>query len=757
VEASVFVDKLLDYERDAPNEHALDMLFLGEILWTNPYTDGSIAKDRIDDLHVPERFDPITKLYESAGNENPTTAIAALNEGPNMVNHVGHAWYTLLGVGTGYLDLSDMDALTNGPEYSLLLSTGCWPAAIDHDCIAEHFVNNPDGGGVAFVGNSRYGWGSPGNPGWGYSERFDEEFFKCLFEDGVYHAGYTLAVSKAAYVVFAGQENVYRWCEYEINLLGDPEMPIWTDTPQPLVVTHADEVPVGGCPFPVTVIGEAGPMAGALVCVMQDTSVYETGLTDNNGQILLNVSTTDPSSPVHITVTARDSIPYEGTASVVSDEPYVRVSSYATNGSSEGYVRPDTLVTMDATFKNYGSITAAGVSAVLGSSNPRISIVDDTAVVGDIPAGDSIAVTGAFSFYVDSSIANGETAYLDIALSDTAEHLWTDVISVTGATPVLFFTNYEVTDNVHGDRDGFAEPGEMVTLLITMRNSGFDAALDTLTTIGTTDPYVEPADTSIPLGDIPAYGSRSFLLDVVVDPLCPTPSFPQIDLSFEAQGGYVSDDSFLFSIGEIGFQDDMESGDSNWVHSGSIDLWHLSSNRTHSGNNSWYCGVEASQAYVDGMDAVLELTPVVVGQNATLSFWCWNELTTYGSDGLYVDVNDGSGWNTLDFLGSGGALSPLNIGNDWMEYTYDLSGYPPGTLLTLRFRFVSDDEDVAEGAYVDDVMIIGSEWPEGFALPIPALSQWGMIIMGLLLAAAGGVCFRRRRLDQAGRSDRMIA
>lgn len=744
-EASTFVDKILTYEVSGSNGHALDMLFLAEILWSDPYTDSSIGKDSIDDLYVPNRFDPITKLYASAGNESPSSVIAALNAGQNIVNHDGHAWYTLMGVGTGYLTLSDMDALTNGPEYSLLFSIGCWPAAFDYDCIAEHFVSNPNGGGVAFVGNSRYGWGSPGNPKYGYSDRFDQQFFKSLFDDGIYHIGNTLAAAKAAYVVFSGQENVYRWCEYQINLLGDPEMPIWTDTPQALVVTHADELHVGDSLFPITVTAGSSPVAGALVCIMQNTSVYEVGLTDNDGQVSFNISTADAANPVHITVTARDSIPYEGTASMVTDEPYVKISSYATDGSSEGYVTPDSLATMDASFKNYGSVVASSVSVVLSSSNAKISIVDGEELVGDIPAGDSMPITGAFSFHVDSSLANGETAYLDAALSDTADHAWTDIISVTGAMPVLSFTSYEVADYQHGDEDGFAEPGERVTLLITVENSGLETAQAAVVTVGCADSDVDILDTSMPLGSIPASGSQIVLVDVAIDPLCPAPSFPQIDLLFEAEGGYVFDDSFLISIGEIGFEDDMEDGDSNWAHSGSIDLWHLTTNRAHSGDNSWYCGTEDPFVYVDNMENVLELTPIEIGQEAALSFWCWYEFPTYGSDGLYAEVNDGSGWTTLDFIGSGGALNPLNIGNDWLEYAYDLSHYPAGTSLTLRFRFVSDDEDVAEGAYVDDVMIVGAEWPDEVpSAPIPTLSEWGLMIMTVLLAAAGVELIRRR-------------
>jgi len=106
------------------------------------------------------------------------------------------------------------------------------------DCIAERFIRNPHGGAVAFIGNSRYGWASPGNPGYGYSERFMQSFYEKLFVDGIRNAGAALAAAKAAFVPLAQEPNVYRWHEYELNLLGDPEMPVWTNEPAVLTVLH---------------------------------------------------------------------------------------------------------------------------------------------------------------------------------------------------------------------------------------------------------------------------------------------------------------------------------------------------------------------------------------------------------------------------------------------------------------------------------------------------------------------------------------
>lgn len=742
-EAAAFVYKVLAYEMYPPNGHELDVLFMSEILWEDPYTDSGAAKNLIDSLYVPDRFDPLTKLYESLGNENFNNVMSALNAGQNLINHTGHAWLNVLGIGDGYLRIADVDALTNSPRFSILFSIGCWPAAIDYDCIAEHFLSNPNGGGVAFIGNSRYGWGSPGNPTFGYSDRFDQKFYQSLFEDGIFQLGAALAAAKAAYVAYAGQENVYRWCEYELNLLGDPEMPVWTDTPRPLSVSAPAELPAGTGACPVVVTDGAGPVAGALVCLMQSGGVYETGITGGNGQVTLDVAAAGV-SPISITVSARNFIPYQGVISIVSSEPQVGVRSYFTNGSAEGYVYPGDPVNVGACFKNYGSEPAVGTSAVLTNPGSKITLVDSTEYLGDIPPGDSVNVASTFSFLAGTDLVNGEVVFLTASISDTSETTWTSPITITAAAPVVSFYGYTASDYQFGDRDGFVEPGETVSVAVTLFNSGLYTAQDVTVAVGCPDADVSVLTPDLWFGNIPPSGSKTARTDVAVTGSCPSPSFPQINLSVDTQQGAHFDDDFLLSVGEIGFLDDMEGGSGSWTHGGTIDLWHLTSNRVFSGDSSWYCGIGGgAYIYVNNMSAVLELEPVALGREARLSFRCWYEFTTYGTDGVYVEVNGGAGWNTLDYIGSGGALGALNTGNDWLPYTYDLSAYPAGTPLSLRFRFVSDEADVAEGVYIDDVTIMGGEWPDKPPAPIPALSGWALAALVLVLAAAGAFVLRR--------------
>ncbi len=153
-EFSGWLGKYITYVENTPGGFGAEALFLGQILWYSPYTDGGESKDMVRDEALPEHFS-LLRLYESLGNENIGTVTNALNAGYGVINHDGHASYGSMGVGGyDYFTNDDADALFNYPYCGVLYSIGCWPAAFDYNCIAEHFFTNPDGGVVAFVGNS---------------------------------------------------------------------------------------------------------------------------------------------------------------------------------------------------------------------------------------------------------------------------------------------------------------------------------------------------------------------------------------------------------------------------------------------------------------------------------------------------------------------------------------------------------------------------------------------------------------------------
>jgi hypothetical protein len=323
-EVTRFVDKVLTYEGAPggsllPTDYQENMLFLAEVLWSTPWTDGGVCKDMIDDESVPEQFDPITKLYQTNGLLTKTRAIAEMNAGHNIINHMGHANWNVMSIGGSALYRNDFDGLSNAPRYGIMYSIGCWPAAIDYDCMAEHWVNSPNGGGVAFVGNSRYGWGSPGSPGYGTSDIFDREFFHQLFNEDHDHLGIVHAAHKDAKVGEARTAEYTRYCLYELNLLGDPEMRVWKVDPIAPTVNHVDQVPLGDESLVVTVARQGEAVAGAMVFALGD-EVSAVQATSEDGIAVLDVSTSTEGT-LTLTVTGPGILPY-ATDLAVADVPH---------------------------------------------------------------------------------------------------------------------------------------------------------------------------------------------------------------------------------------------------------------------------------------------------------------------------------------------------------------------------------------------------------------------------------------------------
>ncbi|MBN2384098.1 hypothetical protein JXQ70_14575 [bacterium] len=215
-EASTFVNKVLTYQANSAS-YRYKALFLG----CNDYNDtGGQNKDLIDDEYMPPEFDPITKYYERNIPAYAALTIQALNQGYHLVNHIDHADVNYLYTGNDSISTSDVDSLSNNAAPSILWSCGCHPAALYHDCIAEHWVTNPQGGGVAFIGNSEYGL---------YPESdsyLDPEFYKMLFVNMIFNIGQTLALSKVTFNGLAETNGDMRYSMFELNLLGDPEMVI---------------------------------------------------------------------------------------------------------------------------------------------------------------------------------------------------------------------------------------------------------------------------------------------------------------------------------------------------------------------------------------------------------------------------------------------------------------------------------------------------------------------------------------------------
>jgi hypothetical protein len=332
-----------------------------------------------------------------------------LQRGYHFVNHSDHASPWSLGAWVkstvpghdGVLVQSQVEGLENGPRYSIIWSAGCSPCAIDHECIGEAFMNNPLGGAVAFVGNSR--------PELWYQDAMDEVFFRGIFE---FHYP-TLGE------VFRNHQPV-GGLSYAKNkqFLGDPELRFWTIAHPPrLQESCPSAIQLGVQDFQVAVTAEGTPVIGALVCVYKlapdgQTEVFARGETGTGGLILFSIRAESPGE-ISVVATASNFRPAEGTCSVTAGlDPYVRFSTCPiidddmyglSNGNGDHVVNPGERMELTVELQNTGGGLAAQVEADLTTTDPYVTLLQQHGAFGDIGPGASANGNPPYVFEVDSS------------------------------------------------------------------------------------------------------------------------------------------------------------------------------------------------------------------------------------------------------------------------------------------------------------------------------------------------------------------
>jgi len=139
-------------------------------------------------------------------------------------------------------------------------------------------------------------------------------FFTGLFTENKYKLGQTTVRARyQLYQEYPTYTNDYRG----FNLLGDPELGIWTATPKQLSVQHPAEILKQPQQVEVIVTADGNPVSGAKVCASMGTAVYKYGNTDGQGRVLLDVNPTDTGN-MRLVVTGQNLYPYDGIIRVVT-------------------------------------------------------------------------------------------------------------------------------------------------------------------------------------------------------------------------------------------------------------------------------------------------------------------------------------------------------------------------------------------------------------------------------------------------------
>ncbi|NLX46706.1 MAG: PKD domain-containing protein [Euryarchaeota archaeon] len=217
-----FVNKTIAYERGHSNQYGDDILLIGELLDSATQTYGDDYMEEVWDLVLADEGLDRSTLYARDGTFSGSAVLAAMGSGVHVINHMGHGNFESM----TELDNEDVRGLQNELPF-IVYTQACNVAGFDEkedrpgDCIAEEFIQG-EGGAVAFIGNSRYGWYVKGSTD-GSSQKFDISFFGQVYDHDVTDLGRALSYSKEEHANLAFSAGTVRWVYLEQNLLGDPE------------------------------------------------------------------------------------------------------------------------------------------------------------------------------------------------------------------------------------------------------------------------------------------------------------------------------------------------------------------------------------------------------------------------------------------------------------------------------------------------------------------------------------------------------
>lgn len=254
-----FIQKVLRYEKTNgqfnPN-NVNKMLFIGTHLadyntYYNSayYLDGQAYNTYIQPYWSWNRdylYNVVNTPYTNLTTNNTLTAnnlIQLINSDYHFLHINCHATKDHLKLNNNYNDYFDTLSVTNCNNTNplIIVTSACNTNAFDSIvCLSKSFMNFSHGT-VAYYGSSRLGHyyvKNNGAPSIGQSLLYDSFFFKYLLTgyptDAPYHYGAVAAYSKMKWVDYANSSETdnWRYLQFGINPLGDPEMPIYTSIPQ---------------------------------------------------------------------------------------------------------------------------------------------------------------------------------------------------------------------------------------------------------------------------------------------------------------------------------------------------------------------------------------------------------------------------------------------------------------------------------------------------------------------------------------------
>ena len=297
------------------------------------------------------------------------------------------------------------------------------------------------------------------------------------------------------------------------NPLGDISAYIWTGVPQHVTMNSPDSISIGQNRLALQVMRGTAPVTGAMVTAWKKNAAginetYTRGITDDSGRVsftLTNLTT----GQLLLTVTGnqigQNIYPHADTVVVYQSSTDLAFSNYTVqddstggrSGNNNGTANPGETIDVNVQLINRGSSTATGISGILSSADPRVTVVNNEGAWGNVSAGTTVNSTTPFRIQLGTGFHDNDLVPLQLNLV-TNQGNRTITLPVTIRTIQIAYMSQTLnpaTLNV----------GQSSTLSLSLRNNGGLSTGAATVTVASLSPFVVVTNgtatfTSLPIG-----------------------------------------------------------------------------------------------------------------------------------------------------------------------------------------------------------------------------------------------------------------
>ncbi|PKP54272.1 MAG: hypothetical protein CVT92_00525 [Bacteroidetes bacterium HGW-Bacteroidetes-1] len=704
-ELANLIHKSISYQNQPVLGEFTKPLFVGENLYNNPITWGSdylelLIGDRSDNGYttygIPSGYS-FQKLYEEDYNWSKNDLINAIGQGKQFVHHVGHSSQTYVAKMSNS-DITNANFSQNNGiirNYSILQTHGCDCGAFDYnDCILEKMVNI-ENFAVAVIGNSRYGWFNEGQTE-GPAAHLHREMTDALFHEKINFLGSAMVEGKAMtapWVTAPGQweEGALRWNFYDLNLLGDPALSVWTAEPVQPQVSYQPEIVLGAPGTQVTVSLNGFPAVNFVCSVMKNEEIIAVAQTNQTGlaELVFDPPIVEIGAAT-LQVVGYNALPESFDLMVIPNEgPYVVYESNAiddTNGGNgNGLADYGETINLNMQIKNVGMALAQNVSAQLTSTSSFVTILNGTTTISELPAGASVSLDNAFSFEINPEIPNQELVNFILTCSN-GDQIWTSSFNIPLYAPEMVVSDLTINDLISGNGNGMLDPGETVSLSIVATNAGGSTAYAVIASLYSSSSYVLISQTQQFLEEMIPGESKTAVFELSVSADAPYGTVVDFNFQVEAPSGYEDSKQFFLPVGlRI---ESFESGDFNAYE------WH------HGGNANWTLNMEQP------FEGTYCVKSGAIGHDFQSDLWI--SLIVFADDEISFarKVSSEANYDYLKFFVDDNLIDQWSGEMGWQELSYPVSS---GSHI-LRWSYTKD-MSVSTGsdcAWIDKITFPGT-------------------------------------------------